>query len=83
MITTSNFATSAKHPDAVAISRGVPRFYKGRRYMALAPPAWLLKAKKPDCLTRNTASSLIRSTQSKLLGSSAPMPSFSAGSRLT
>ena len=47
MITTSNFATSAKHPDAVAISRGVPRFYKGRRYNALAPPDWLLKAKDP------------------------------------
>jgi hypothetical protein len=48
MITTSNFAKSGKHPDAVAISRGVPRFYKGRRYMALAPPVWLLKAKDPE-----------------------------------
>jgi hypothetical protein len=47
MITTSNFAKSAKHPDAVAISRRVTRFYKGRRYVALAPPAWLLKAKGP------------------------------------
>ena len=47
MITTSNFAKSGKHPDAVAISRGVPRFYKGRRYNALAPPDWLLKAKDP------------------------------------
>jgi hypothetical protein len=47
MITTSSFAKSGKHPDAVAISRGVPRFYKGRRYMVLAPPAWLLKAKDP------------------------------------
>jgi hypothetical protein len=52
VITTSNFAKSAKHPDAVAISRGVPRFYKGRRYMTLAPPAWLLKAKDPELFDR-------------------------------
>jgi predicted RNase H-like nuclease len=48
MITTSNFAKSGKDPDAVAISQGVPRFYKGRRYMPLAPPRWLLKAKDPE-----------------------------------
>jgi len=52
MITTSNFASSASHPDAVAISRGVPRFYKGRRYLALAPPGWLLKAKEPELFDR-------------------------------
>ena len=50
--TTSNVARSAKHPDAVAISRGVPRFYKGRRYPALAPPTWLLKAKDPELFDR-------------------------------
>ncbi|MBI4165212.1 MAG: DUF488 family protein [Acidobacteria bacterium] len=48
MITTSNFAKSGSHPDGVAISRGVPRFYKGRRYLALAPPSRLLKAKDPE-----------------------------------
>jgi hypothetical protein len=48
MITTSSFAKSGKHPEAVAISRAVPRFYNGRRYMALAPAAWLLKAKNPE-----------------------------------
>ena len=52
MITTSNFANSANHPEAVAISRGVPRFYKGRRYMTLAPPRWLLKAKDPELFDR-------------------------------
>ncbi len=52
MITTSNFAQSAKHPDAVAISQGVPRWYKGRRYMPLAPPRWLLKAKDPELFDR-------------------------------
>jgi len=52
MITTSNFAKSAKHPDAVAISQGVPRFYKGRRHMTLAPPPWLLKAKDPELFDR-------------------------------
>jgi len=52
MITTSNFARSAKQPDAVAISQGVPRWYKGRRYMPLAPPRSLLKAKDPELLDR-------------------------------
>jgi uncharacterized protein DUF488 len=48
MITTCNFAQSAKHPEAVAISQGLPRFYRGKRYMPLAPPRWLLKAKDPE-----------------------------------
>src|SRR5215470_1198902 len=52
MVTTSNFAKSGKHPEAVAISQGVPRFYKGRRYMPLAPPRWLLKAKDRELFDR-------------------------------
>ena len=52
MITTSNFAKSGKDPEAVAVSRGVPRFYKGKRYMPLAPPRWLLKAKDPELFDR-------------------------------
>jgi len=52
MITTSNFARSSKHADAVAISQGVPRWYKGRRYMRLAPPRSLLKAKDPELFDR-------------------------------
>jgi hypothetical protein len=52
MITTSNFARSGKHPDAVAISQGVPRFYKVRRYLPLAPPRSLLKAKDPELFDR-------------------------------
>src|ERR1039458_10219579 len=52
MITTSNFAKSGKHSDAVAISQGVPRFYRVKRYMPLAPPRWLLKAKDPELFDR-------------------------------
>ena len=52
MITTSSFAKSGKHPDAVAISQGVPRFYRVKRYMPLAPPRWLLKAKDPELFDR-------------------------------
>ena len=52
MLTTSNFAKSARHPDAVAISQGVPRFYQGKRYLPLAPPRWLLKAKDPELFDR-------------------------------
>ena len=40
---TSNFARSSKDPNAVAISQGVPRWYKGRRYMPLAPSWELVK----------------------------------------
>jgi Domain of unknown function DUF488 len=52
MITTSNFARSSKDPNAVAISQGVPRRYKGRRYITLAPPRWLLNAKDPELFDR-------------------------------
>jgi hypothetical protein len=52
MITTSNFAKSGQHPDAVAISQGVPRFYRVKRYMLLAPPRSLLKAKDPELFDR-------------------------------
>jgi hypothetical protein len=52
MITTSNFAKSGNHHDAVAISQGVPRFYRGKRYMPLAPPRWLLKTKDPELFDR-------------------------------
>lgn len=47
MIQTANFATGAKHPDAVAICRGVPRWYRGRRLIELAPERWLLNAHDP------------------------------------
>ncbi len=39
MITTSNFAKNAKHPDAVAISQGVPRFYRESGTCPLLRPA--------------------------------------------
>lgn len=39
---TSNFARSARHPDAVAIARGLPPWYHGLTYEPLAPPRhWL------------------------------------------
>lgn len=47
MICTSNFATAGSHPQAVAISRGVPKGFTGRRYKALAPPWALLKQHNP------------------------------------
>ena len=81
--TTSNVGRSAKHPEAVAISRGVPRFYKGRCCLALAPPAWLLKAKDPRFLTGSTASSLTLSTRNESQRTSAPMLFCFAGSRST
>jgi hypothetical protein len=43
---TSNFATSARDLNAVAISRGVPVWFKGKKYPALAPEAWMIKK---DC----------------------------------
>ena len=40
---TSNFARSSKDTNAVSISQGIPRWYKGRRYMPLAPSWELIK----------------------------------------
>ena len=37
-----------RDPEAVAVSLGVPKFYRGKRYMPLAPPRWLLKTKDPE-----------------------------------
>lgn len=41
MIFTSNFQTAGHLPQAVAISRGLPRGWQGRVYKALAP-SWSL-----------------------------------------
>src|SRR5208337_4415821 len=83
MITTSNFGKNAKHPDAVAISQGVPRFYRGKRYMPLAPPRWLLKAKDPELFDREYRKQLDSLDAKQVAGTSAPMPSFCVGSRST
>ena len=45
---TSYFSKSAKNPNAVSISLGVPHWFDGRQYKKLAPPAWLLKRYKQD-----------------------------------
>lgn len=37
---TSYFAKSARHPNAVSISRYPPKWYSGRTYPQLAPPGW-------------------------------------------
>jgi len=45
MIQTSYFAKAADHPNAVAISQGIPAWYKGRRYKQLAPSWDLIHTK--------------------------------------
>ena len=45
---TGNFRRCGKHPQAVAISVGVPRWYKGKRMLALAPTRPMLKLNEPD-----------------------------------
>lgn len=49
---TSNFARSSNDPNAVAISQGIPRWYKGRRYMPLAPSWELIKIKDEELYRR-------------------------------
>ena|ERR1035437_4507972 len=74
MITTSNFTKSGKHPDAVAISQGVPRFYQGKRCLPLAPPRWLLKTKDPELFVleyRKQLDSLIAKQVAEDLGPNA------------
>lgn len=48
MIFTSNFKIAGHLPQAVAISRGIPRGWQGRRYTALAPPRDLIKIMEPE-----------------------------------
>ena len=48
MIFTSNFKIAGHLPQAVAISLGVPRGWRGRRYTRLAPPRDLIKIMEPE-----------------------------------
>jgi hypothetical protein len=48
MIFTSNFKIAGRLPQAVAISRGIPRGWQGRRCKALAPPRDLIKIMEPE-----------------------------------
>jgi len=41
---TSNFKEAGLLRNAIAIAQGVPRGWIGLRFLALAPPWWLLKA---------------------------------------
>jgi hypothetical protein len=51
---TSNFKLSGTDPHAVAISRGVPKGFKGRRYLALAPATWALVKETDEAVFRET-----------------------------
>jgi len=48
VIFTSNFKIAGNLPQAVAISRGIPRGWQGRRCKALAPPRDLIKIMEPE-----------------------------------
>lgn len=51
---TSNFKLAGTDPNAVAISRGVPKGFKGRRYMPLAPATWALVKETDEAIFRET-----------------------------
>ncbi len=50
MIWTSCFRIAGREPNAVAISRGIPRGWRGRRYIDLAPTWAMLKMSSEDYL---------------------------------
>jgi hypothetical protein len=52
MILTSNFKIAGHLPQALAISLGVPRGWRGRRYTGLAPSRKLIKIMDPETFTR-------------------------------
>jgi len=52
MIFTSNFQIAGRLSQAVAISRGIPRGWQGRRYLPLAPPYNLVKMVDPERFLR-------------------------------
>ena len=51
VIYTSNFRTAGNHPAAIAISRGIPKWFKGRRYLPLAPSWSLINTTDPPTFT--------------------------------
>lgn len=57
---TSNFRIAGKLPQAVAISQGVPRGWKGRRCLALAPP-WALVKERDEAKFRAGYESVVLS----------------------
>ena len=73
-IHTSNFSTAGKHPNAVAISRGIPRWYKGKRYLPLAPTWAMVKVKDPTLFTREYESVLKALDPSAVLQDLGPNP---------
>ena len=52
---TSNFSTAGHDPHAVCISRGTPKGWRGRRYLALAPTWAMLKLPDPAYRTEYAA----------------------------
>jgi hypothetical protein len=50
VIWTSCFKIAGREPNAVAISRGIPRGWRGRRYLDLAPRWEMLKMSPEDYL---------------------------------
>ena len=51
-MTTSSFAVAGRHERAVAVSRSVPSWYRGRRYPSLAPCWPLVRVKDVAKFTR-------------------------------
>lgn len=49
---TSYFAKSKNHPNAVAITSGKPRWFKGKYYSKLGPPVQLVKDLKSGKINR-------------------------------
>ena len=45
---TSNFRISGKNPNAVAISAGVPGWFRGRRCWTLTPPWRIVRGPRED-----------------------------------
>jgi hypothetical protein len=41
-IFTSNFKIAGRNPDAIAISQGIPWWFRGRAYKTLAPHRWMI-----------------------------------------
>ena len=56
---TSNFKISGNNPNAVAISRGIPVWYKGKRLIELAPSRALMSVKDDQEYNRRYQSEVL------------------------
>jgi len=64
---TSNFTNNGKHPNAIAISAGIPKWFRGPRDLRLSPHYWMLKIDNHEEYTRTYHEKILKRLNPKRL----------------